>query len=281
MTIKDKKIVILYHAECRDGFSAAWAAWKKFGKTAFYIPVTHYNPPPTGLKNKEIYFLDFVYPMSTMVRLIRSNKRVTAIDHHISAEKITKITKDWRYAVNHSGAALAWRYFHPGKKTPIFLKCVEDSDIWKWTIPSSREILAYVDLTPMNFENWNKISRDLEILQKRKKYIAGGKLLIRYYDKLVNDFVMRAEKVEFLGSKVYAANVPGYFRDDVGHILAEKLNSFAIVWREENGRIRVSLRSSGSVDVSKIAGKFGGGGHHNAAAFSFPAGRKFPWKLIL
>ncbi|MTI94472.1 MAG: hypothetical protein FH749_03150 [Firmicutes bacterium] len=42
----------------------------------------------------------------------------------------------------------------------------------------------------------------------------------------------------------------------------------AVVAREEDDRIRVSLRSKGDFDVSKIAGVFGGGGHVNAAGAS-------------
>ena len=29
-----KNIVVIYHADCRDGFGAAYAAWKKFGDRA-------------------------------------------------------------------------------------------------------------------------------------------------------------------------------------------------------------------------------------------------------
>ncbi len=36
----------------------------------------------------------------------------------------------------------------------------------------------------------------------------------------------------------------------------------------EKGRTKVSLRSRGRVDVSRIAHKYGGGGHHNAAGFA-------------
>ena len=43
----------------------------------------------------------------------------------------------------------------------------------------------------------------------------------------------------------------------------------AILLREEeDGRIKVSLRSKGSVDVGKVAMEFGGGGHKNAAGFT-------------
>ena len=45
--------------------------------------------------------------------------------------------------------------------------------------------------------------------------------------------------------------------------------------------MHVSLRSDGSVDVSKLAAKFkGGGGHKKSAGFSVDDLSKLPWKII-
>jgi len=43
----------------------------------------------------------------------------------------------------------------------------------------------------------------------------------------------------------------------------------AAVLRETQNGVKLSLRSKGAVDVSRIAKDFGGGGHHNAAGASF------------
>lgn len=40
------KTFVLYHANCRDGFGAKFAAWKKFGEQAEYLPVQYGKPPP-------------------------------------------------------------------------------------------------------------------------------------------------------------------------------------------------------------------------------------------
>ena len=105
-----KDIIILYHADCPDGFGGAWAAHKKFGAQAEYIGVHHDTPPPTGLENKEIYMLDFTYDKPFTSKLIASNKRVTAIDHHSDQESITKSTQDYSFDNNHSGDTA----LHPG-----------------------------------------------------------------------------------------------------------------------------------------------------------------------
>jgi phosphoesterase RecJ-like protein len=44
----------------------------------------------------------------------------------------------------------------------------------------------------------------------------------------------------------------------------------ACLLREHGGTVKVSLRGKGDVDVQKIAARFGGGGHPNAAGFTVP-----------
>lgn len=55
----------------------------------------------------------------------------------------------------------------------------------------------------------------------------------------------------------------------------------AVMFREDDGRIKVSLRSKGDIDVAKIAEKYGGGGHKGAAAFIYKENIKTTMKKIL
>lgn len=52
--------VVLYHADCMDGFGAAWALWKRF-PNAEYIPVKYGQAPPSGLSGKHVVMADFSY----------------------------------------------------------------------------------------------------------------------------------------------------------------------------------------------------------------------------
>ncbi len=275
-----QKIVIIYHSGCRDGFGGAWAAWKKFKNKAAYIPAFDRSGPPYEFKGKEIYLIDYTYRPEVIKKLIKDGNHVTAIDHHISAKKAVKLTEQYSFSLNHSGAVLAWNYFHPGRKVPVLLRCVEDGDLWKWRLPWSKEILAAMNLKGFDFAAWGSIAKELEIGKKRKIFVEQGRLLLRYEECLLNELLPNAGLVDFLGHKVFAINAPHHFTDDLGNALAKKLHSFAIVWYAAGGKINVSLRSEGSVDVSKIAVKFNGGGHKRSAAFSFDAKRRFPWKLI-
>ena len=53
--------------------------------------------------------------------------------------------------------------------------------------------------------------------------------------------------------------------DALDMVMSIAIVKIAIFVRIVNGTSRVSLRSKGQIDVSKVAGKFGGGGHYNAS----------------
>jgi len=60
-------------------------------------------------------------------------------------------------------------------------------------------------------------------------------------------------------------NEPPFFPDFLSKI--EGAEIYLFLNQRENGQVKASLRSRGDFDVSKIAKKFGGGGHKKAAAF--------------
>ncbi len=275
-----QKIVVIYHGKCPDGFGGAWAAWKKFGSKAAYLPARDRSAPPTVLKNKIVYLIDYTYEGPIVKKLIKDNIRVTAIDHHISQKEFTMMTEKPLYDVRHSGAVLAWNYFHPGKPVPALLRYIEDRDIWKWKIPHSKELLTFVDLAPLDFKAWSQLAKELDDPRTHAVNIKKGTLLELYYRSLYKKLLPNAEFVKFAGKKIYALNCPYYFADDLGHELALKTHSFALLWNESGGRIRCSLRSVGRIDVAKIAKKYGGGGHTQSSGFSFPVGKRTPWKLL-
>jgi len=280
MSLHSKKIAILYHANCADGFGAAWAAWKKFHDKADYIPVQHEDPLPASLAGKTIYTVDFTYPLPLTKELIAANERVTSIDHHISSKEATEATADHSYALEHSGAVLAWNYFHPKKPVPKLLRHIEDMDLWKFQLSHTKPILSYLATLETGFDVFNRFARQLENPVQRKKIISIGSIIGAYEQKLIDQIVRHnSVLVEFCGYKTLAANSPK-FGSEIGHALYTKLPPIGLVWRQRDNQIVVSLRSDGSVDVSKIAASFGGGGHKAAASFRWPLEKPFPWKVI-
>lgn len=274
-----KNIVVFYHASCSDGFGAAWAAKKKFGTRASYVPISHTDKPPKGLRRKEIYFIDIVWPRSVMRRLIRDNLRVTAIDHHITAKEIVEETAQCSYDIGHSGAMLAWRYFHPGKRPPLLLQYVEDQDLWNFRLPGTRALNAYIELFEYDFSVWNKLAKDLETRTTRKRYVDIGSCVLRHIERTVAHIRDEAERVKFGGYVCWAVN-SSVFRSEIGGALSKQGKSPSLIWSYKQGEIRVSLRSDGKVNVAELAKRFGGGGHKAAAGFRLDAAKKLPWRRI-
>jgi nanoRNase/pAp phosphatase (c-di-AMP/oligoRNAs hydrolase) len=274
-----KDIVIIYHGECPDGFGAAWAAHKKFGDKAEYIPVHHNHAEPEGLVNKEIYFLDFAYSAVQMKELIKRNKKVTAIDHHIAREDAIKLTEDHLYSTDNSGAVLAWRYFHTGRPVPKMLEYIEDRDLWRFKIKESDPVCAFIDTYDFDFSAWDKLAEEIEEEKFRAEAVKRGMIMLEHENRLMDRMIAEGSRiVNFEGHEVYAINAPHFFASHIGSILYKKKPPFAIIWSEDKERVNVSLRSDGSVDVNELASKYKGGGHRGSAGFSIPSINSFPWK---
>lgn len=278
--VPQKPIVVFYHADCSDGFAAAWAAWKKFGVQAQYIATFNEDKPPV-IKNKIIYTLDLTFPEPVTKRLMRDNLQVTSIDHHISTKLVTLMTLKPSYAVNHSGCVLAWNYFFPQTPSPDFLKQIEDVDLWRKKLTDSSALYAYLDLFEFKFKVWSGLIGDFENLSKRKQMLDAGNFLLKYEDKMTERRVNKSARlVKFDRYEVYAINET-IFVSEVGARLARLHPPFAIVWREfKNGQVGVSLRGTGRVDLSLLAKKHGGGGHKDSAAFRLRSLKDIPWRPV-
>jgi nanoRNase/pAp phosphatase (c-di-AMP/oligoRNAs hydrolase) len=276
-----KNIVVLYHKDCPDGFGAAWAAWKKFGDKADYVAIEYKNPPPPELKNKEIYLVDFGYNQKELMKkLLVCNKRMVMIDHHISRKNILPILPEYSFDVNHSGAVLAWRYFHPNKAVPKLLLYVEDEDLWRFKLPLARELTLAIQSYDYNFTFWNKMAADFENPSKRKKYAEEGRAILKLINKTIEILVAEGDEVIFEKNKALAVNSP-VFASEIGeYIVRKKGYPIGIIWHKDGNGIRFQLRSSKRVDVSKLAQKYGGGGHKRAAGFYLKKTIKLPWKII-
>ena len=277
-----ENIIIIYHANCPDGFGGAYAAWKKFGKKAAYIPLGYGDPLPPGLKNKEIYLVDFSLSKSTVMELVEKNRRVTGIDHHASNENDTKATQEYSFSLKHSGAVLAWKYFHPKKAIPIMMKYVEAIDMGKFHGDASAASVL-LESYSFDFKVWDKLREKFDKPAMHKKMLEQGNAILAYENYLIGTIVQSAQIVKFEGKKMYSVQIPKLpinFKSKIGRALAETRYGTALLWRETNdGLIACSLRSK-SANIAKIAQKYGGGGHKLSAGFALNAKKTLPWKIV-
>ncbi len=274
-----KKILVIYHQDCSDGFGAAYAAWKKFGARAEYVGASPREVPQVPLRGREIFVLDNSFSARDARRVARLAKRLVIIDHHASSERDVRSVREHLFDRNHSGAVLAWHYFHYPTPLPRLLKHVEDYDLWRFRVPHTKAIRTSLELLPLEFAAWEKFARKLERPASRREIIREGELLIRYRASLVARMVRRAQVVKFCGIKTLTVN-SSFFEDELGHEFSKLLPPMGIVWREKEDVMTFSLRSIGEFDVAKLAARFGGGGHRNSAGFSLPLGSALPWKRV-
>ncbi|MFA5052525.1 MAG: DHHA1 domain-containing protein [Parcubacteria group bacterium] len=274
-----KKILVIYHKNCPDGFGAAWAARKKFGAKAEYLAAAHPSSPPKDLKGREVYMVDYCYSEDKMKSVLKSAAKVVVLDHHVSQREAVKVSTEYVFGETNSGAILAWKYFFPKKSAPKLLLHIQDNDTWKFALKGTREYLAYLDTLPFDLKTWDKLIKDFENPDKRKEFFNKGSSILSFSKQNIETLSSTAEWVKFAGRKCLAVNSP-VFVSEIGHVLATKAKGIGIVWCKKGDKLKVSLRSNGKVDVSRIALKYGGGGHKAAASFVIDASNplKLPWK---
>jgi len=253
--------VALYHAECADGFGAAWALWRRFPQARF-VPVKHGVPPPEGLKGERVVIVDFSYARDLLETMARETDRLLVLDHHITAEKALAGLPYAYFDMKKSGAVLAWEWAHD-HPAPWLLDYIQDKDLWTWALPMSREINAAVASHPFDFHLWNRF--------KQKELEQEGRAILRYEQELVNKLAGQAVLVEFQGETVPSVQ-SAILTSQIGERLSTEA-PFCIIWHDRDGRRYYSMRSrDDGTDVGAVAASFGGGGHTHAAGFSIPLG---------
>lgn len=273
--------VVLYHDKCPDGFGAAYAAWKKFGDTAEYIPVKHGSDIPEKMEGREIFFVDFCYEKEKMETLRGIAESVTVLDHHASTREIVT-SFPGVFDENRSGATIAWSFFHPDTQTPELLTILEDGDLYRYQLPETRDIFSYLEVYPSHFEKWDELAHILTNETQRKELLTKAATYSEYFELLGHVCVEGAKLVSFEGFECYFANShPSIsMKSYVGNQLCKKLPPIALVVSAHPEGFGVSIRGDGSVDVSLIALKYGGGGHPSASGFFIPNGDPVPWQEI-
>ena len=259
--------LVIYHASCTDGFGAAYSAWKLLGDRAEYHAAKHGDSPP-DVSGKNVVVLDFSYDNATTKRLMKEAKGFLVIDHHKSAMIELHDVSCARFDMNHSGAMLAWNFFHPGKEAPRMIKFIEDRDLWRWEIPYSKEFSAAFDMVDFSYEEYEKFLTDSEVDNAQER----GAYILAYSKTVISKISKHASPRKIGGKDVLVVNSP-HWMSEIGAALSPKCD-FAVIWYydHETRQVKVSLRAHhDDSDVSEVAKRFGGGGHRKAAGFNLPA----------
>ena len=264
--------LVIYHGNCADGFSAAWCFWRKYGTDADYVAGVYQQDPP-DVTGRDVYLVDFSYKRSVVEQMLKAANSVCLIDHHKTAiDDLAGLEGLRQYTdLNRSGATLAWDYLFPDEDRPLLLGHVEDRDLWRFKLPGTREIQAFVFSHEYSFELWDKLmsADQVELL----KMTAAGAAIERKHHKDVAELVAVCKRRMVIGAyDVPVASLPYTLVSDAAHLMAQGEPFAACYWDTAEGRVFGLRATDEGVDVSEVAKQYGGGGHAKAAGFKVPRG---------
>lgn len=275
------KPICIYHGNCADGFTAAWAVRKALGDAVEFHAGVYQNPPP-DVAGRDVFIVDFSYKRDVMLEMAKSARSITILDHHkTAAEDLVGLPTlaDWHtiggmplpgiaalFDMTRSGAGLTWDYFFAGTPRPALLNHIEDRDLWKFALRNTRAIQAAVFAYPYEFAVWDFLmQRPLEELA-----IEGEAIERKHFKDIAELCQVVTRPMNIGGHVVPVANLPYTLTSDAGHLLAKDKPFAGCYWDTPQGRV-FSLRSTDNgLDVSEIAKQYGGGGHKHASGFRVP-----------
>jgi len=260
-----KKRLVIYHANCIDGYTAAWAAWLKYGDVGTeYVAASYGDTAPT-VEGRDVLVVDFSYPREVMLGMREVASSLLVLDHHKTAQAALEGLPFAKFDMNRSGAGMTWDELHTSER-PWLVDYVEDRDLWRWALRDSKEVNAWIGAVRRDeFASWTTLNG--EGLQAAR---ARGEAVLTFVDRYVSEMVEQARLVDFEGHRIPIVNAPYINISELVGKLAESA-PFALGWfHRADGLYAYSLRSRGAegVDVSEIAKKYGGGGHRNSAGFA-------------
>jgi len=222
---------------------------------------------------------DYSYRKDVLLDMITKTKKLLVIDHHKSAQKDLEGVEDQFkiFDMNHSGAVLVWKYFYPDDDVPLFVSYVEDRDIWKKALPGTDDFFAALCVLPHEFEIYNKCLESEEVVKDMinntgKKYGELNSYIAQQSTTYARPKFARIKNKYYFIAYVNNSTL----KSDIGNLLFSKLPliDFSAVYNinDSDDTTSFSLRSTTKhADVSKIAFKFGGGGHACASGVKVEA----------
>lgn len=254
-----------YHGDL-DGKCAGF--WVKEKYSECEMNEINYNQEftlPRIEEDEKIFIVDFSIDPEEMQELLRRTKNVIWIDHHISA---IKKYKDFPFEIKGirkdgtAGCVLTYNYLYPDAELNMMTVYIGDWDTWTFKYGEDTEYFKMgmeSHLTSPDSKIWS------EALRNTGKIIEEGKIINRYkkvyYQEYIDNYGF---EVEFECHKCIACNA-----GKASSKLFDSLNKnydIMMPFVFDGEQYTVSLYSK-KVDVSKVAEKYGGGGHTGAAGF--------------
>ncbi len=291
------RVLIAYHADCLDGFTAAWItyrAMKAQGKECELLAMEYTRKSEDELCTKlmigytpsVLYVVDFSLKVDLLLSIHenRPDLSITILDHHKTAfemycpgkrvGKYTAMILELHGAKiildnDHSGAGLCNMHFNQSKEN-VLVNYVEDYDLFLFTYgPATKYINKYLMQYEKTLANWDFLNKQFSDPDSFSVALRRGKALQIDHDIEVGIIAKEAIPIIIKGEEGLVVACPREYISDVGHALAAQCGTYGAMYilDMEKGKITWSFRSSkeGDYDVEVLAKKLGGGGHKTSA----------------
>jgi hypothetical protein len=275
-----KPPLVIYHADCADGFCAAWVAWRKWPDAE--LVAARYGDPPPDCTVRRVYILDFSYSRASTEEILYQSESFLLLDHHATAEEeLRGLDQLCVFDQGRSGAGMAWDHFFPGEKRPWLVDYVEDRDLWKFAIPDSHLVNAYLQTLPFDVYLWNGTHLnhpDGPSEQMLQRGVGSVNVIRAYCERVAKN----TQNLWWLGVQCPVVCAPRpYVSELLSYVMDKWQTNIAIAWHQcGSGDFEYSLRSRGDVDVGRLAKEYGGGGHRHAAGFKSDEPVHMKWRIV-
>lgn len=261
--------LVIYHANCFDGITAAWVARKYFRDRGHEpeMKAAYYTEAAPDVKGRAVYIVDFSYPREVLTKMYEEAALLVVLDHHKTAKEALEGLPFCKFDMTKSGAMLAWEFFFPEQNYPGIVAYMQDYDLWKFEMYKSREFHAYCStLNKNDIDTIEALSVNFGM--RFEEYAKVGKVILEYNEMLVKLMCKNPIWLNFHGHLVLASFGNTTLKDGIGARLAE-MNTKTSVGLSINmgteGRVALSFRSCRDGNAGAIAEALGSGGHRHAA----------------
>ena len=179
--------VVIYHADCADGFAAAWALHQRYGDKASYQPL-HYDAPldEEALRGKRVLMVDVHMDRDRIESLQNACQSFLLIDHHKTALDKLEGLECCYLDMSRSGAGLAWDLAFPDRPRPPLIELAETRDLWKWERnPDAKALCRPMDALPNDFQAWTEFNERLSSPSDYLRLLDEAAVMLRIGDAMV------------------------------------------------------------------------------------------------